>query len=67
MPTSPERVNGYIDGFSVYYGFRSKGWQRYLWLDYRALISRLIRSPQALGEVKYFTSRIKKPEDSRAR
>lgn len=47
MPSPPrERVNAYIDSFSVYYGLMSKGWQRYLWLDYRALAEKLIRPPQ---------------------
>lgn len=62
-----ERVNAYIDGFSVYYGFRSKEWRRYLWLDYRAVVERLVRAPQELGDVKYFTSRVRKPLESQRR
>ena len=52
----PDRVNVYIDGFNFYYGLMAKGWGRYRWLDYPALISRRIREGQRLGEIKYFTA-----------
>ena len=27
------RVVTYIDGFNLYFGLRSQGWERFLWLD----------------------------------
>ena len=54
--TGQERISVYIDGFNVYYGFKRKGWERYLWLDYRAVFERLVRPGQELVEVNYFTA-----------
>jgi hypothetical protein len=47
------RVVAYIDGFNLYYGLRSKGWRRYLWLDLNQLIASLLRPYQELSGVKY--------------
>ena len=33
-----ERVIAYVDGFNLYFGLKSKGWQRYYWLDVPALV-----------------------------
>ena len=57
MP-SAERVIVYIDGFNLYYGMRSKRWQRYYWLDVSQLASNLLKAGQTLTSVKYFTSRV---------
>lgn len=51
-----ERIAVFIDGFNVYYGFKRKGWERYLWLDYRKVFDRLVRQGQELVEVNYFTA-----------
>jgi hypothetical protein len=32
-----ERVIAYVDGFNLYFGLKSKGWQRYFWLNIPAL------------------------------
>ena len=53
-----ERVAVYIDGFNLYYGMRSKGWQRYYWLDLRSLSSRFLRPYQKLEMVRYFTAKV---------
>jgi uncharacterized LabA/DUF88 family protein len=53
-----ERVIGYVDGFNLYFGLKSKGWQRYFWLDVPALLGNLLRPNQQLVETKYFTSRV---------
>ena len=53
-----ERVAVYIDGFNLYYGMRSKGWQRYYWLDLRSLSSRFLRPYQKLETVRYFTAKV---------
>lgn len=53
-----ERVIAYIDGFNLYFGLKSKGWQKYYWLDPRALAQNLLKPWQRLEMVKYFTARI---------
>ena len=55
---SAERVIVYIDGFNLYYGMRSKGWQRYYWLNVQALAQHLLKPGQSLMGTKYFTSRV---------
>lgn len=62
-----ERVIAYVDGFNLYFGLRDKGWHRYYWLNIKLLCQNLIRSPQHLILVKYFTSRIKSPPDKKRR
>src|SRR6266852_9467262 len=42
------RVITYIDGFNTYYGLKSKGWERYLWLDVQALSRNLLKADQTL-------------------
>ena len=53
-----ERVIVYIDGFNLYYGMRSKGWQRYYWLNVQRLAQHLLKPGQSLVGTKYFTSRV---------
>lgn len=65
MSTS-ERVSVYVDGFNVYYGFKRKGWERYLWLDYRAVFEKLARPNQEIVDVHYFTA-LSKRDGSRQR
>ncbi len=48
----------YIDGFNFYHGLMAKGWGRFRWLDYRALMERFTLPEQELVAVKYFTSRV---------
>ena len=55
---SAERVIVYIDGFNLYYGMRSKRWQRYYWLNVQLLAQHLLRPAQSLIRTKYFTSRV---------
>ena len=55
---SVERVIVYIDGFNLYYGMRSKGWQRYYWLNVQLLAQQLLKPGQSLMGTKYFTSRV---------
>lgn len=49
---------GYIDSFNLYFGLRSKGWRRFLWLDASALVHRLSKPTQRVSGVKYFTARL---------
>jgi uncharacterized LabA/DUF88 family protein len=52
------RVISYIDGFNLYFGLKSKGWQKYYWLDPVALSSSLLKPGQVLRHCHYFTARI---------
>lgn len=61
------QVIAYIDGYNLYYGLRSKNWQKYYWLNLREMVQRLLRPDQVLARVKYFTTRVKQPADKRRR
>lgn len=61
------RVIAYVDGYNLYYGLRSKHWQRYYWLNIPALIKSLLKPGQQLIQTKYFTAITKRPEDRRIR
>jgi hypothetical protein len=37
------RVIAYIDGFNLYFGLTSQGWERFLWLDVQALSRNLLK------------------------
>jgi uncharacterized LabA/DUF88 family protein len=56
-----ERVITYIDGFNLYFGLKSKNWQRYYWLNLNLFATNLLKSYQKHVSVKYFTSRIVQP------
>ena len=62
-----ERVIIYIDGFNLYFGLKSKGWQRYYWLNLQKLSQNLLTENQKLIKTKYFTSRISKPPEKSRR
>lgn len=62
-----EKVMAYIDGFNLYFGMKSKGWNRYYWLDPCALIARMLGSNQSLESVRYFTSIVKGNQDKQKR
>jgi uncharacterized LabA/DUF88 family protein len=61
------RVIGYVDGFNLYYGLRERGWKRYYWLDPHRLIQGVIAPDHRLVSVKYFTARVRGPDDKRQR
>lgn len=62
-----ERIIIYIDGFNLYFGLKSKGWQRYYWLNLQKLAQNLLTENQQLITTKYFTSRISKPPEKSRR
>lgn len=62
-----ERVIAYVDGFNLYFGLKEKGWRCYYWLNIQSLCQNLLRPPQHLVLVKYFTSHITSPPDKRKR
>ena len=57
------RVIAYIDGFNLYFGLKSQGWERYLWLNVHALAGNLLQPGQTLVHTKYFTARVGFPAD----
>jgi uncharacterized LabA/DUF88 family protein len=62
-----ERVIGYVDGFNLYFGLKSKGWRRYYWLNIQLLVQNLLKLNQRLVLTKYFTARIISPQDKQRR
>ena len=61
------RVIAYIDGFNLYFGLKSKAWNRYFWLDIKKLCMKLLKSDQHLIQTKYFTSLIPEPSQKKKR
>ena len=61
------RVVAYVDGYNLYYGLRSKGWQRFYWLNLSVLIQQLLKPNKSLVLTKYFTAIVNRPEDRRLR
>ena len=53
-----QRVIGYIDGFNLYFGLKSRGWKRYYWLDPLQLVQPLLLRDQEVAAVHFFTARI---------
>ena len=62
-----ERVIAYVDGFNLYFGLKSKGWNRYYWLNIQLLAQNLLKLNQNLLLTKYFTARITSPTDKQRR
>lgn len=53
------RVISYIDGFNLYFGLRTQGWRKYMWLDLPRLSASLLQPASTLLQTKYFTSRVR--------
>jgi len=62
-----ERVIAYVDGHNLYHGLRARRWKWFYWLDIQAMVGHLLKPNQVLKTTKYFTTRVKKPEDKRKR
>ena len=58
-----QRVVVYVDGFNLYYGIKSKRWERHGWIDLHRLSKNLLRNGQTLMAVRYFTTRISSPHN----
>lgn len=61
------RVITYIDGFNLYFGLKSKGYERYLWLDVVRLAEGMVGNNQLVVAVRYFSARISGPPEKVAR
>jgi uncharacterized LabA/DUF88 family protein len=53
----------YVDGFNLYHGLRSKGWNKYYWLDVWALAERFLLPDQTLRGLVYCSARVKRDVD----
>lgn len=62
-----QRVITYIDGYNLYYGLRSKRWQKFYWLNLHTLSTNLLKPWQTLVATKYFTTKVDGPPDKRKR
>jgi len=62
-----KKVVAYIDGFNLYFGMKSKNWQKFYWLDIYSMIQSMLRTDQELVSVKYFTSRVTDNPDKQQR
>ncbi len=69
MIQPPRRVIVYIDGFNLYFGLRDMQWKNCYWLDYPRFASVLTKNitDSILVNTKYFTARIKSPQDKAKR
>lgn len=54
-----ERLIAYIDGFNLYYGLREAGLHSSRWLDLHDVCTSLLKPPQQLELVRYFTTRVR--------
>lgn len=61
------RVLAYIDGFNLYHGLKDKSWRQFYWLDPAELVRQLVTGGRQVEGVKYFTARVRGPEDKRRR
>lgn len=61
------RVIAYIDGFNLYYGLRTRGWHQFYWIDPYRLIQAVLPTNHEIVAVKYFTARVRGPQDKRDR
>jgi len=62
-----DRVIAYIDGYNLYYGLRSRKWQRFYWLNLQEMVRCLLKADQTLVRTKYFTSIVADPPDQHDR
>jgi uncharacterized LabA/DUF88 family protein len=57
----------YVDGFNLYFGIKTSGWNNLKWLDINLLAKNLIKPDQEIVEVNYFTSRVRNAPDKEKR
>lgn len=62
-----QRVSIYIDGFNLYFGLKSKKWQKYYWLDIYKVSKSLLKENQEISEIKYFSSKLSSPSEKAKR
>lgn len=52
------KLIAYVDGFNLYFGLKSKGWNRFYWLNLVTLVKSCLKPDQTLVGVKYFTATV---------
>lgn len=62
-----KRIMVYIDGFNLYYGIKSMGWNHCFWLNIEKLITNYLPDDLDLIQIRYFTSNITNPLEKRDR
>ena len=62
-----EKTIFYVDGFNLYFGIKTSGWNNLKWLDINLLAQNLIKPNQKIVEVNYFTSRVRNAPDKEKR
>ncbi len=65
MPT--ERATTFIDGYNLYFGFRTSGMATSRWLDLVALSRALKKQGRRLETARYFTTRVRNDQAAAAR
>jgi uncharacterized LabA/DUF88 family protein len=64
---SADRVFVYVDGFNLFYGIKDRGWKHLYWIDPHKLAVELAPQDSDVVSVKYFTARVKVPDEKRDR
>ena len=62
-----ERTIVYVDGFNLYFGIKSSGWNNLKWLDISLLANNITKADQKITGVNYFTSRVRNAPDKEKR
>jgi len=62
-----EKTIFYVDGFNLYFGIKTSGWNNLKWIDINLLAQNLIKPNQKIVEVNYFTSRVRNAPDKEKR
>jgi uncharacterized LabA/DUF88 family protein len=65
MTTAKVPVAAYIDGFNLYNGMHEARGRRGLWLDMESMLRSLLRPPEDLVAVHYFTAPVNGPGQAR--
>lgn len=66
-PQQINRVFAYIDGFNLYFGLKERKWAKFYWFDPDCLAKQLVEGGRKVIETKYFTAKVKQPDDKRKR
>ncbi len=62
-----QRIAAFLDGFNLYNGIRDSRWKYLYWFDPAMLIRQLVAEDAEVVCVKYFTARVRRPDDKRKR
>ncbi|OQY74443.1 MAG: hypothetical protein B6D44_04275 [Ignavibacteriales bacterium UTCHB2] len=57
----------YIDGYNLFFALKKNDWRKLYWLDVVKLSANFVYPGHFVNKVKYFTSRVKLPDEKRER